>query len=271
MKKHPYVLGTGDAELDRLAKQHDIWRPVTVGLYDEAGFGAGQRLLDLGCGPGFTSFELAERVGPDGKIIALDNSRRFIEVLSGWCRERAVENIDARVADALEPGLPVASVHGAFIRWLLCFLPDPGRVIDAVASALRPGGHLVVMDYFHYLAIDTFPASDIFRHVFGQIHQSFADAGGDLDIGDKLPGLMLEAGLEVIHLEPIIETARPGSAVWQWVRAFQRSYLPQLVKKGYLSADDLDANDADWRQRAENPASFFLSPPMLGVVARKSV
>lgn len=269
MNSHPYILGSGDAELDRLARQHDVWRQVTRGLWQSAGFSSGQRILDLGCGPGFGSFELAKLVGDDGQVIAMDNSERFLGVLQDWCEERNAKNVEVRQGDAYSPGIEAASLDGIFARWLLCFLPDTARIIQSAAQMLAPGGRIAVMDYFHYLSIECFPPSEIFTHVFRSIYQSFADSGGDLDVGGKLPELMRQAGLNVVHIEPIVDTARPGSDIWQWVRTFQSAYLPQLVEKGYLSEDDLLTNDAHWREQEQNPASFFLSPPMVGVVAQK--
>lgn len=269
MNEQSYILGTGDVELDRLALQHDVWRETTNELWDVAQFGAGQRLLDLGAGPGFASMELAERTGSSGQVTAVDNSERFVGHLRNWITERGVDNINVQLGEATAPDVTAGTMDGVYIRWLLCFLPDPSAVIEKAADALAPGGRLVVMDYFNYLSIRSFPHSEIFNHVFHSVHKSFADAGGNLDVGDSLPGLMLDAGLEILRIEPVIKIARPGGAIWQWVRGFQRSYLPRLVEQGYLSEAELEANDEDWRARAEDPASFFLSPPMIGVVARK--
>ena len=66
-----YVLGSHAIERERLERQHAIWRDAMLSSWDRAGFGPGQRLLDLGCGPGFASCELAERVGPAGQVLAM--------------------------------------------------------------------------------------------------------------------------------------------------------------------------------------------------------
>ena len=50
-----YVLGTHSAELERLGRQHRFWRQECRSGLQRAGFGPGDRLLDLGCGPGFCS------------------------------------------------------------------------------------------------------------------------------------------------------------------------------------------------------------------------
>ncbi len=270
MDAHPYILGTGDAELDRLAEQHEVWRDTTERLWGLAGFGRGQRIVDLACGPGFTSFELAERVRPDGHITAVDNSERFLTLLDSWREERAIQNLTTKLADAHAPGLSPGSADGIFVRWLLCFLPDPGLVIKEAAAALAPGGRLLVMDYFHYLAIQLFPESRHFRHVFRKVYESFADSGGSLDVASRVPTMMTKAGLAVTHVETLGVVARPGDPVWRWVRAFQKSYLPQLIDKGYLSAFELQAFEDDWLAHEQDPTSLFYSPPMLGVIGRKS-
>lgn len=81
--------------------------------------------------------------------------------------------------------------------------------------------------------------------------------------------MMQGAGLKVTHIEPLCEVARPGEPVWQWVRAFQKNYLPYMLEKAYLSPFELQAFEDDWLAHEQNPASFFFSPPMLGVIGRK--
>ena len=59
-----YVLGTHDEEIARLGLQHRVWRPRALDAWTRAGFTQGQTLLDVGCGPGHASVDLAELVGP---------------------------------------------------------------------------------------------------------------------------------------------------------------------------------------------------------------
>ena len=71
MSKPDYILGDKDRELARLQLQHDIWRNQTRELMRRAGFSRGQTVLDVGCGPGFTTFDLLKEVGPTGRIVAI--------------------------------------------------------------------------------------------------------------------------------------------------------------------------------------------------------
>ena len=70
-----YVLGTNDEEIQRLALQHRVWRPRALDAWRRAGFTAGQTLLDVGCGPGHATVDLAGIVGPSGRVVAVDRSR----------------------------------------------------------------------------------------------------------------------------------------------------------------------------------------------------
>src|SRR5262245_50101060 len=72
----PYVLGTHDAELDRLGLQHRIWSEHAFALWERAGIRPGQRVLDVGCGPGYATVDLARLLGPASRIVAIDESQR---------------------------------------------------------------------------------------------------------------------------------------------------------------------------------------------------
>ena len=81
MESNAYLLGTANPELQRLSLQNDLWSKQTEALWDTAGFAAGHHLLELGCGPGFSSLALAKRVGKDGKVLGWDRSSAFL----GYC------------------------------------------------------------------------------------------------------------------------------------------------------------------------------------------
>ena len=136
----PYLLGTDPEEGRRLETQHRLWSQEAHGLWDRAGFGQSDRLLDLGCGPGFalsswrTGSVPADTCSPwtsrgaSSKRWSRESARRGLAQLAA-----RVERVEAL---QLEPG----SHDGAFARWLFCFLPDPAPVIERVVFGLRQGG-----------------------------------------------------------------------------------------------------------------------------------
>src|SRR5262249_6683088 len=136
MKQQEYVLGTDDEELRRLAVQHPAWRAAAHELWERAGFAPGQALLDVGAGPGYATSDLAELVGVDRRVVAIEMSPRSVAHL----RARAIPNVSVVEGDAQDPALvPDESFDGAYARWVFSFVPQPARVAAAVGRALRPG------------------------------------------------------------------------------------------------------------------------------------
>lgn len=265
-----YLLGTRHEEFIRLAFQHRVWAEETFSLWARAGFAYGQTLLDLGCGPGFTSLDMAHLVGPQGKILAVDSSSSFLDHLSRQGKAQGLINIDRRHLDVHDLDLPETSLDGAYARWLFCFIRDPEAVVARVARALRPGATLAVTDYFNYRAFTFGPRSAAVDRVVEAVERSWKLQGGDLGIQGRMPGLMARHGLEPVHVHCHAQVARPGSPKWQWPATFFEGFLPTLEAKGFLTPEETRAFWADWKARSEDPTSFLCLPPMYDVVGVKS-
>jgi SAM-dependent methyltransferase len=267
--EHEYVLGTHAAELRRLGFQHQVWAAPTAAAWERAGFAPGQRLLDVGCGPGYATFDLADLVGEGGGVLAVDVSQRFVAHLEAERARRGYAQIETRLQDLEALDVPAASVDGAFARWVLCFVRDPAAVVARVARALRPGGAFVVMDYAHYEGFALAPGGVAGRRVIRAVAESFRRAGGDPDVGQSVPTYMRRAGLVVEAVEPLVRAARPGTALWEWPWSFFRNFLPGLVAAGGLSPEEHAAFEREWAERAADPGAFLLTPPMVTVVGRR--
>ena len=262
-----YLLGMSDDELARLGFQHQMWAVPTAALWDRAGFARGHRILDLGAGPGFASIDLARRVGPPGSIVAIDASDKAIATLQARARTEGLE-IDARVDDVSSCALG-SDFDGVFARWIFCFLPNAREVAHRVAAAVKPGGCVAILDYFHYGALALAPKVEVFPKLVDAVQASWRANGGSLDVAGSLPTWLEEAGLRVDRIEPIVHAARPGDPMWHWPMTFFATYLDVLVQLGHLEPDDADAVRRAFDERAANPQSFILTPPVLSIVARR--
>jgi SAM-dependent methyltransferase len=264
-----YALGTNDAEVARLGVQHKLWSAAAFALWERAGFRAGQTLLDVGCGPGYTSFDLAGLVTANGRVVAIDESVRFIEHLRSWQQRVGDATIDARVGDVQRLELEKDSLDGAYQRWVLCFVKDPEAVIRGVAAALKRGGAFAIQDYLHYEGILLSPRSEPFQRFIRVVADAWKDHGGDNDVGLRLPSLLATHGLTPFEISPMHRVARPHTPLWTWPTIFIDTYGPKLVEEGRLTPTEYDALVDDWKAHTNNPSAFFVSPPMVDIIAVK--
>jgi SAM-dependent methyltransferase len=104
----------------------------------------GERVLDVGCGPGATSFAFAAAVGPSGDVTGADISEPMLALLHQRIGERGVGNITPLLADAQVHAFPPASFDLVISRFGVMFFADPFAAFANLAAALRPGGRLVM-------------------------------------------------------------------------------------------------------------------------------
>ena len=107
----------------------------------------GDRILDVGAGPGYVSLMLADRVGPEGVIYAVDRSAEALAYLERLQRQRGILHIRRVVGDAatLEPaGL---RVNSALIAMILHHAEDPADILRNLARLLPPRALAVVAEF----------------------------------------------------------------------------------------------------------------------------
>ncbi len=264
-----YVLGTHDAELERLGLQHRVWRPRASMAWRRAGFTVGQTLLDVGCGPGYAALDLAEIVGPAGRVVAVDRSRRFLDALEAAARTRGLANLDVRELDLDEQPLPALHADGAWSRWVYAFVREPRQLLERVAAALRPGGTMVLHEYVDYRAWRLSPRSEVFEEFVGEVMASWRASGGEPDIALDLPRWLEALDFEIVRMEPIIEVARPGDFVWQWPKAFVDTGLERLVDLGRVDRERAELMKQAFDTTEITPGAFLTTPTVLEIIARK--
>ncbi|MCH8683838.1 methyltransferase domain-containing protein [Pedomonas mirosovicensis] len=262
-------LGIQDGEVERLCLQHQVWRSRALDAWRRAGFTVGQSLLDVGSGPGYASFDLADIVGPKGKVCAVDRSARFVEALRERARRCGYGNIAVHCRDMTVDGLPVmdGSMDGAWCRWIFAFLRQPAILLDALAAALRPGGALVLHEYLDYRTWRLAPRSLLLERFVSEVVASWRDAGGEPDIALDLPGWLTDAGFEIRELRPMIDVITPASFVWQWPASFIDVNLTRLVELGRIAPALAGEIGAEFQARSQEPSSLMITPTVLEIIA----
>ncbi len=263
-----YILGTDHDELHRLGLQHEIWSAEASRGWEIAGFCTGQTLLDLGCGPGFCTQELAYVVGATGRVIGVDKSESYIDFArrAGELHRLPVE---FQVASYDDMVLEDESLDGAYSRWALAWVPNPQEVVTKVVDALRPGGVFVAHEYHDWSTFRVSPARPALDEAIAAAYESFAAAEGDINVGRRMPSLFAEAGLEVVAHRSMSRLALPGTLSWYWPDSFLENYLPRLVEAGKLDEATRVQAMADWRELGGLPETVALCPTMVEVIGLK--
>jgi ubiquinone/menaquinone biosynthesis C-methylase UbiE len=257
-----------DHELSRLGFQHRVWLEETVHVLKRAGFGLGQTIIDLGCGPGYLSFDLSKIVGSKGHIIAIDNSEKFIHHISEKINNEKYSNVSAHLIDITKLELESKNIDGAVARWVMMFIEDVEIVIQRVANSLKPNGIFVVMDYFQFRTMSLWPGKQSFEKVYCAVYELIKQHGGDADIGGHIPQLLSQCGFKILDIYPIFRVGRPGSLLWDWLEMIGKNH-GNLVEAGILTEVELQEYYADWAESSKNPNAFFTAPPVLVTIGMK--
>lgn len=117
-------------------------------IVDRIGIRPGERVLELGPGPGTFTVDAAQRVGTDGRLIAVDIQPKMIAQVERRVQELGLGNVETYVASAHELPLDDESVDRAFLITVLPEIPDPDRALIELHRVLRPGGVLSISEEF---------------------------------------------------------------------------------------------------------------------------
>ena len=264
-----YILGTHDEEIQRLGLQHRVWRPRVTDAWRRAGFTAGQKLIDVGCGPGWATVDLADIVGPSGHVSAIDRSRRFLDVLEATARDRNLKHIETFELDLDGGKLPVKGADGAWVRWVFAFLRDPKHLLEQIAGALRPGGVLVTHEYIDYSSWRFAPRVPETEEFVEAVMRAWRADGGEPDVGLSLPTWLPQVGFEIKELRPLVDIAPRSNYMWEWPKAFVASGVRRLVDLGQLTPERGRAVTEAFARAEASPGTLVITPLVVEIIATK--
>jgi SAM-dependent methyltransferase len=130
----------GERWLKNLDRFEGMIAPVGRALLERAAFRAGERVLDIGCGAGATSLEIANRLGVSGAVLGLDISPALVAAAERRARAAGAGNLSFRCADAATASLEGPAFDRLFSRFGVMFFPDARGAFANLHRFVRPGG-----------------------------------------------------------------------------------------------------------------------------------
>lgn len=130
---------------DHTPQIHAWLRSATDAMLGMAGIRSGSRVLDVAAGAGDQTLDIAERVGPEGYVLATDLSPAILEYAKANAMRAGYRNVDTQVADGERLDVEEAGFDAAVCRLGLMLFPDPLESLRRMYRSLKPGGGACTM------------------------------------------------------------------------------------------------------------------------------
>ena len=129
----------------RQAERDEVFRPATEMMLDMANIKAGYRVLDVAAGAGGQTLLAAQRVGPNGHVLAIDTSSAMLTNATEAIRKAGFTNVETRVMDAENLDLDADSFDVIICRLGLMLFPDPLKALRGMSRVLMSGGMVAAL------------------------------------------------------------------------------------------------------------------------------
>ena len=155
-------------------------------LLDSLRIGRGATVVDLGAGAGYFTWRLAQRVGPEGKVIAVDIQQKMLDLTAQELKKRQLGNVRLVLGTESDPGLPAGAVDLVLIANAYHEFSQPEAMLAAVVKCLKPDGRVAVIEYA--TENDEDPTAGVYTMRLPELRAEFEAAGLQLDrVLDFLP------------------------------------------------------------------------------------
>jgi ubiquinone/menaquinone biosynthesis C-methylase UbiE len=262
-----YVIRGGQFGAERLAVLARSWLPTTSALFDRIGVGPGMRCLDLGCGGGDVTLELARRVGPDGSVVGVDMDAVKLDLVRNAGAAQGLANVEFRELNVYEFA-ETAAYDVVYCRFLLQHLGRPVDLLRSMWAAVRDGGVVAVEDAdFEGSFCD--PPHEGFAFWVNAYQRVLERHGGDPLSGRKLHRRFTEAEIptpEVAVVQTVDRTGEAKTLPYSTIDATADA----IVREGIASADEVAAALARLRDFAADPGILCGSPRTFQAWSRRA-
>ncbi|RSN87965.1 SAM-dependent methyltransferase [Streptomyces sp. WAC 05379] len=218
------------------------------------------RILDVGCGPGTITADLAALV-PDGRVTGVDRAPGILEQARATAAGRGVPNVDFAVADVHALDFPDETFCVVHAHQVLQHVGDPVGALREMARVTRPGGLIAVRDS-DYGAMSWYPPSrgmDDWLELYRRVARA---NGGEPDAGRRLKSWALQAGITDVTATSSTWTfsTEEERAWWSglWAdRTLASAYAERATEGGHATAEELRAVSEAWREWGRRGDGWF--------------
>jgi ubiquinone/menaquinone biosynthesis C-methylase UbiE len=221
---------------------------------------AGQRVLDVGCGPGTITIDFARHVAP-GVVVGVDAAETPLDGARQAAEQQGVDNVRFGVANVSRLPFAAGTYDVVHAHQVLQHLADPVAALREMARVCRPGGIVAARDVVAS-AVAWYPddpALDDWHDLYQQVIRA---GGGQPDAGRHLLAWAHEAGLQDVTATASAWCfASPEDRAWwgeTWAdRVTHSDFARQALDRGLADRDELAALAIGWRRWVDRPDGWF--------------
>jgi ubiquinone/menaquinone biosynthesis C-methylase UbiE len=221
----------------------------------------GTALLDVGCGPGTITADLAELVGASGRVTALERAPEALDLARAEVERRGLSNVDFAVGNVQALDLPADCYDVVHAHQVLQHVDDPVQALREMRRVCRPGGVVAARDS-DYAGFTWWPELPELDRWLGLYRVLARSNSAEPDAGRRLLSWARAAGFEEVAA---------GSSTWCFATAADRDwwgglwadrvvgsdFARQTVDRGLATTEDLATLAAGWRRWAAADDGWF--------------
>ncbi|KIV94014.1 hypothetical protein PV10_05178 [Exophiala mesophila] len=221
-------------------------------------------ILDLGCGPGTITADLAELV-PQGRVVGGDPVESVLKQAAEYAQSRGVSNVTFEKIDGNQLSFPDDSFDVVTCHQVLQHVKDPVGILKEMRRVVKPGG-IVAAREADYKTFAWYPEpADLAR--WAQLYQQVAKTnGGEPNAGRYCHVWAREAGFDADKIEASWdhwrysgERARQFSQSWSG-RILQPGFLQTAVREGFATAEEIEQISKGWKAWGLEEDAFIAIP-----------
>ncbi len=210
----------------------------------------GERVLDVGVGPGFLATAIADAVGPSGLVCGVDISEPLLEVARAQSKDD--HQVELRRGDAAELPYPDGAFDSVVSTQVLEYVPDVDAALSEFHRVLRPGGRVALLDTDWDSMVWYSPD----RARMGRVLTAWEEHAADPFLPRTLARRLRAAGFQV-ETQGIIPLFNASFDPNTYSNRLMDVVVPFVVARGGITREEAEAWARDLRERGEDGEYFF--------------
>jgi len=266
MEHKEYVLEVGSKGKARLEILNQIFKDTSESLLVKAGLGKGKKILEIGCGTGNMTCWLADQVGKDGHIYAVDISAEQLEIAKKCAQVRGLTNITF-IENAIIDVNSDIKFDLIYSRLVLMHISKSYETLQHLYCMLEEGGSLICEEACN--SISCYPLCSAYLRSRDLLIQYAKLKNLDFNIGEKLYSYFNLLNLNTIfmnYIQPIYKNKQEKSMIPLFIHEARNNY----IKYGLSTTEEIDHICSEVKKYIDNEHNLISFPRIMQIIGTKS-